>query len=116
MLGVSQGCINKILRRNQGRGRGGWSHETASVDPDPEESNMAAGLFGRSFVYVQGNAPPHIARDKAAFLDQQDAEVMDWPARSQDMNPIEHVWDHMPVWTRDMDDMTSPPCQGSSGR
>ena len=27
----------------------------------------------------------------AAFLDQQDGEVMDWPAPSPDMNPIEHV-------------------------
>ena len=22
---------------------------------------------------------------------------MDWPARSPDMKPIEHVWDQMPV-------------------
>ena len=49
--------------------------------------------------------PPSItARDPAAFLDQQDVEVMDWPAQSPDMNPIEHVWDQMPVWIRGMDD------------
>ena len=84
----------------------GWSHEPTSVHPDPEESNVAMGdgVFGRNFVYVQDNAPPHTARDTAAFLDQQDVEVMDWPARSPDMNPIEHVWDLMSVCVRDMDD------------
>ena len=42
MLGVSQGCISKILQRN-----------------------------------LRDNAPPHRARDMAAFLDQHDVDVMD---------------------------------------
>ena len=67
----------------------------------------ATGVFGRNFVYVQDNAPPHTAHDTTAFLDQQDVEVLDWPARSPDMNPIEHVWYQMLFWIRDMDDPPS---------
>ena len=67
----------------------------------------ATRVFGHNFVYVQDNAPPHTARDSVAFLDQQDVEVMDWPARSPDMNPIDHVWDQMSVWIWDMDDPPS---------
>ena len=39
----------------------------------------ATGVFERNFVYVQDNARLHTARETAAFLDQQDVEVMDWP-------------------------------------
>ena len=63
----------------------------------------ATGVFGRNFVHVQDNALPHTAHDTAAFLNQEDVEVMDCP----DMNPIEQVWDQMSVWIRDMDDPPS---------
>ena len=69
--------------------------------------SWATVMFGLNFMYVQDNAPPHTARDTAAFFDQQDVEVMDWQARSPNMNPIEHVWDQMSVWIRDLDDPQS---------
>ena len=69
--------------------------------------SWATGMFGLKFMYVQDNAPPHTTRDTVAFFDQQDVEVMDWQARSPNMNPIEHVWDQMSVWIRDLDDPQS---------
>ena len=63
---------------------------------------LAMGVFGRNFVCVHNNAPPHTARNIAVFFDEQDVKFMHWPALSPDMKPIEHVWDQMSVWIRDM--------------
>ena len=63
----------------------------------------ARAQFQANFVLVQDNAPPHRAHNTGNFLRNQDVEVMDWPALSPDMNPIEHIWDRMGRVIRDMD-------------
>ena len=39
------------------------------------------------------NARPHRARVVTDYLEREGIARMDWPARSTDINPIEHVWD-----------------------
>ena len=56
------------------------------------------GVFVQNFLFVQDNDPPDVARDTVALLDQYDVDVMDWIARSPDMNPIEQVWNLLPIW------------------
>ncbi|GFW22441.1 DDE_3 domain-containing protein [Trichonephila clavipes] len=46
-----------------------------------------AGSIGESFVLQDDNARPH--RD--AYLEQETIQRIKWPARSSDLNPIEHV-------------------------
>lgn len=65
-----------------------------------------AAPIGQNFIFMHDNARPHTARIVNQYLQEQNVTCMNWPARSPDLNPIEHLWD---VVGRQLRDRQPPP-------
>ena len=63
--------------------------------------------YGRDIdeiIFQQDNASCHKAKVVSDWFEGNNMEVMNWPAHSPDLNPIEYTWDHQKKgtrWTRD---------------
>ncbi|GFU68854.1 transposable element Tcb1 transposase [Trichonephila clavipes] len=51
------------------------------------------GAMGTESLFMYGNARPYHANILDECLQSEDITRIDWPAHSQDLNPIEHVMD-----------------------
>ena len=52
-------------------------------------------MYGPGLTFQQDNVRPHTARLTRQHLQQHNVTVMNWPWRSPDLSPIEHIWDEL---------------------
>ena len=58
-------------------------------------------------VFQHDNARPHTARHTQNILRIHNVNVLQWPARSPDLSPIEHLWDHLGRQVRERHDVNN---------
>lgn len=92
-LGRSIWMINMINMINMD-GHLSLNNNIKEEKDDGHHESIAAAV-GDEFLLMQDNARPHIAGITRDFLEEETIQTLDWPAKSPDRNPLEHLWDRL---------------------